>query len=37
MAAEHYGWTRIPFMKNGKERELEEKNNEIYELIRKHI
>ena len=37
MAADYYGWTRIPFMKDGVEREVEEKNNEIYELIRKHI
>lgn len=32
-AAEFYGWTRIPFRKNGLERELEEKNDEIYRLI----
>ena len=37
MAADYYGWTRIPFKKNGVEREVEEKNDEIYELIRKHI
>ena len=37
MAADYYGWTRIPFTKNGVEREVEEKNDEIYELIRKHI
>lgn len=37
MAADYYGWTRIPFMKDGVEREVEEKNDEIYELIRKHI
>ncbi len=34
MAADYYGWTRIPFMKDGVEREVEEKNDEIYELIR---
>ena len=33
MACRHYGWTRIPFLKNGQERELEEKNNEIYDII----
>lgn len=33
MAAEHYGWTRIPFMKNGREREADEKNGEIYSVI----
>ena len=33
MAAEYYGWTRIPFMKDGAERDVEEKNDEIYDLI----
>lgn len=33
MAARHYGWTRIPFMKDGAEREKEEKNREIYSII----
>lgn len=33
MAADFYGWRRIPFMKNGRERELEEKNDEIYSII----
>ena len=33
MAAEHYGWRRIPFMKNGLEREADEKNEEIYSVI----
>ena len=32
-AAEFYGWTRIPFQKNGKERELDEKNDEIYSIV----
>ncbi len=36
-AAEFYGWTRIPFLKNGKERELDEKNDEIYRIIREMI
>lgn len=36
-AAEHYGWVRIPFMKDGKEREVDEKNSEIYNVIKKHI
>ena len=36
-ACEYYGWTRIPFLKDGKERELEEKNNEIYDLILRTI
>ncbi|MBQ9249000.1 MAG: deoxynucleoside kinase [Oscillospiraceae bacterium] len=37
LAAEYYGWTRIPFLKDGKERELTEKNDEIYRILRDHI
>ena len=33
LACEHYGWHRIPFMKDGAEREADEKNAEIYALI----
>lgn len=33
MAAEHYGWTRIPFLKDGKERDVDEKNREIYSIL----
>ena len=33
MAADHYGWRRIPFMKDGIEREADEKNAEIYAII----
>ena len=33
LACEHYGWRRIPFMKDGQEREADEKNAEIYALI----
>ena len=33
MAAEHYGWRRVDFMKNGLEREADEKNDEIYSII----
>ena len=32
-AAEHYGWKRIAFMKDGLEREADEKNDEIYSII----
>ena len=32
-AAEHYGWRRIPFLKNGVEREADEKNAEIYSIL----
>ena len=34
LAAEHYGWRKIPYLLDGKERELEEKNREIYEILR---
>ncbi len=33
LACEHYGWIQIPVMKNGEEREADEKNGEIYTLI----
>ena len=33
MACEYYGWTRIPFMKDGAERDVDEKNAEIYDII----
>lgn len=37
MAAEYYGWTRIPYRKDGREREIDEKNADIYRIIREHI
>ena len=33
-AADFYGWTRIPFKKDGVERELEEKHEQIYSIIK---
>lgn len=33
-AADFYGWTRIPFRKDGIERDVDEKNEEIYQIIR---
>lgn len=36
-AADYYGWKRIPFMKDGLERDLVEKNDEIYSIIRSYI
>lgn len=33
MAAEHYGWTRIPYLIDGQERDVDEKNAEIYSRI----
>ena len=37
MAAEYYGWTRVPFLKDGAERDVDEKNDEIYRLILSYI
>jgi len=37
MAADYYGWVRIPFMKNGQERALAEKSEEVYALVRKAL
>ena len=34
LAAAHYGWTVVPFMKDGAERELEEKHEEIFSIVR---
>ena len=33
-AADFFGWTRIPFMKDGLERDVDEKNEEIYSILR---
>lgn len=36
-AADYYGWKRIEFQKNGLERDVEEKNEEIYRILRELI
>lgn len=33
LASDFYGWAKIPFEKNGVERAIDEKNDEIYRLI----
>ena len=33
-AADFYHWQRIPYMKDGKERSLDEKNEEIFKLVK---
>ncbi len=33
MAARHYGWHRVEYMKDGAERDVDEKNQEIYGII----
>lgn len=35
LAAEHYSWRRIDFLKDGAEREKHEKNAEIFDIIKK--
>ena len=37
LAADHFGWTRIALKKDGAEREIDEKNQEIYRIIRSVI
>lgn len=37
MAADYYGWTRIACRKNGVERALDEKNDEIYSILLQNI
>lgn len=37
LACEHYGWKRIPWQRDGQERALEEKNEEIYQIILRTI
>ncbi|NLC73007.1 MAG: deoxynucleoside kinase [Ruminococcaceae bacterium] len=34
LAAEHLGWSTVSFMKNGVERELDEKHSEIYSIVK---
>ena len=36
-AADHYGWLRIPFMTDVIEREIDEKHEEIYSIIKETI
>ena len=34
LAAAHYGWQVVPFKKNGEIRELDEKHEEIYQIVK---
>ena len=36
-AAEHYGWLSIPYQIDGKERDVDEKNSEIYSILLEHL
>ncbi len=33
LAAAHYGWRSIPYLKDGRERDVDEKNREIYSIL----
>ncbi len=37
MAAEHYGWLTVPHLKDGAERDIDEKNAEIYRILRERL
>ena len=37
IACEHFGWMRIPYLKDGLEREVDEKNAQIYEIVKKYL
>ena len=36
-AAEHYGWLSIPYQIDGEERDVDEKNSEIYSILLEHL
>lgn len=35
LAARHYGWRRIDWLRDGRERDAREKNDELYDIIKK--
>ena len=37
LACEHFGWKRILHMKDGQERDIDEKNDEIYGIVRAYL
>jgi len=37
IACEHFGWMRIPYLKDGLEREVDEKNAQIYEIVKNYL
>ncbi|MGI5976492.1 MAG: dTMP kinase [Candidatus Limivicinus sp.] len=36
-AADYFGWISVPFMKDGLERDVDEKNLEIYNIVRSYL
>lgn len=37
IACEHFGWLRVPHMKDGIERDVDEKNQELYDIVRSYL
>ena len=37
IACEHFGWLRVPYLKDGIERDVDEKNAQIYEIVRSYL
>lgn len=37
IACEHFGWVRVPFCRDGRELSLEEKNEQIYRIVREYL
>ena len=37
VACEYFGWTRVPYLKNGAERDVDEKNAQIYEIVKSYL
>jgi len=37
IACEHFGWTRVPYLKDGAERDVDEKNAQIYEIVKSYL
>ena len=37
IACEHFGWLRVPYLKDGAERDVDEKNAQIYEIVKSYL
>jgi len=37
IACEHFGWLRVPYLKDGAERDVDEKNSQIYEIVKSYL
>ena len=36
-AADYFGWIKIPYLKDGMERDVDEKNEEIYRILLRQL